>query len=1195
VGSEVVGKDAHNMPTAEQLRNRLIEKLKELFQLDQPDLDFGFYRIMHAKAKQVTEFLDKDLLKVVGEAFGEGNEARLAELRKAYEDAIAKAREFGVENPEQSEPVRKAKADLDAAADTSKAEGEVYDHLYRFFERYYDNGDFISRRYYTRETSGKAAPYAIPYSGEEVKLHWTNADQYYIKTAEYFNHFSFDLTKAGEVEAAKGELFGDQDLPESRRVHFQVVEATEGEHSNVKASERTKRYFIIHDKDPIGLDEAGELICRFEFRPDAEKAGRDRTWRDKRNAEAVKTILASLAALAVEDDRAVEYLRLLQTPAPTERQKDRPLLAKYLNRYTARNTMDYFIHKDLGGFLRRELDFYIKNEVMRLDDIDSTDAPRVEQYLSKLKVLRQIASKIIDFLAQLEGFQKRLWLKKKFVVDTNYCITLDRILAIENEETRDWLLEQIIANNAQREEWVRLFAIDEIEGSLLAPEYSEPLAKDFLEANPGLVLDSSFFVSSFRERLLASIQDLDEKVDGILVHSDNFQAMRLLEAPLRARVKCVYIDPPYNTDVSAIPYKNNYRHSSWATMMHDRLEYLRRLLRQNGVLFVSIDKTERAILEYALTSVFGSSNRVEELIWVQNTNDGRSPTYSTNHEYVEVYAKHKPTVEADFRIFRESKPGYSEVSDLIQRLSPDYPPVSKIEAALRHLYRSHRGDFRKAIEAEGLDWRVEKRNDPWKGIYQYKFAEYRDRDGKLVGEKKAREREARICVYRESDWTIMSSESKQSETTRDPNDPNYRFYRPVHPVTGKPVAMPARGWKGTQFIDPKHPDRNSLESLAKDHRIAFGPDETKVPQQKRMLHEVETNVSKSVFTDYSDGEKETTAMFGRTGIFLAPKHTNFVRRLVGQVADRGDYIVDCFGGSGSTADAVIKNNHDEDLQEKFVLAEVNTYFDTVLKPRVLKAAYSRQWKDGKPLSRNGVSICVKTARLESYEDCLNNLALANDPERDKLLKENPELREDFMLRYMLDVETRDSASLLSIDAFSDPKAYKLKVKQPASDEYVWKTVDLLETLNCLIGIRVEHIAAPQTFMAEFERPTDPELPEDQRTRLMIKGKIKQDAEGPWWFRKVEGWVPRDRDNPDNGDREKVLIVWRKLTDDLEKDNLMLDEWFQANRISTRDWEFDTIYVNGSNNLPNLKQEGDTWKVRLIEEDFHRLMWDVEDV
>ena len=134
-------------------------------------------------------------------------------------------------------------------------------------------------------------------------------------------------------------------------------------------------------------------------------------------------------------------------------------LEAHLKRYTARNTFNYFIHKDLGTFLRRELDFYIKNEVMHLDDVENESAPRVEQYLSKIKVIRKIAGKIIDFLAQLEDFQKKLWLKKKFVVETQYCISLDRI----PEE----FYPEIAANRcAACQEWVKLFAIDEIKGDL---------------------------------------------------------------------------------------------------------------------------------------------------------------------------------------------------------------------------------------------------------------------------------------------------------------------------------------------------------------------------------------------------------------------------------------------------------------------------------------------------------------------------------------------------------------------------------------------------------------------------------------------------------------------------------------------------------------------------------------------------------
>ena len=139
-----------------------------------------------------------------------------------------------------------------------------------------------------------------------------------------------------------------------------------------------------------------------------------------------------------------------------------------------------------------------------------------------------------------------------------------------------------------------------------------------------------------------------------------------------------------------------------------------------------------------------------------------------------------------------------------------------------------------------------------------------------------------------------------------------------------------------------------------------------------------------------------------------------------------------------------------------------------------------------------------------------------------------------------------------------------------------------------------HSSVPQTFQATFKRIVDPDLPEDQHTKLVVDGRIRQDEGGPWWFRKVEGWVPKDPANPNNGQREKVLVVWRKLTDDIEQDNLMLDEWFQKNRISTRDFEFDTIYVNGSNNLPNLKLDDENWKVRLIEEEFMKRMWNGEN-
>ena len=206
------------------------------------------------------------------------------ELQAAYEEAIQTAKYFDSADPDASEPVKIAKAALDAIKDTASSETDVYDHLYRFFERYYDNGDFISRRYYTRETSGKAAPFAVPYNGEEVKLHWTNADQYYIKSAEYFSNFTFDLRQAKEIRASQQQnqvgmlLSVENESP--LKVHFRVVNAIEGEPGNVEVSDTNKRFFILHADNPVSLTETGRIGCQFRVPSRSKK-----NWSGKHLAE----------------------------------------------------------------------------------------------------------------------------------------------------------------------------------------------------------------------------------------------------------------------------------------------------------------------------------------------------------------------------------------------------------------------------------------------------------------------------------------------------------------------------------------------------------------------------------------------------------------------------------------------------------------------------------------------------------------------------------------------------------------------------------------------------------------------------------------------------------------------------------------------------------------------------------------------
>ncbi len=159
--------------------DKLVGLLKELFQLDQPDLDFGFYRVMHAKSAEVTKFLERDLLPQVKEAFVQYQPADKAVIEKELAKAIQQAQALGAD-PETLPKVKELRTRLaEDAVDLDALEAEIYDHLYSFFRRYYTEGDFLSKRVY------KPGVYAIPYEGEEVKLHWANADQCYIKTSEY--------------------------------------------------------------------------------------------------------------------------------------------------------------------------------------------------------------------------------------------------------------------------------------------------------------------------------------------------------------------------------------------------------------------------------------------------------------------------------------------------------------------------------------------------------------------------------------------------------------------------------------------------------------------------------------------------------------------------------------------------------------------------------------------------------------------------------------------------------------------------------------------------------------------------------------------------------------------------------------------------------------------------------------------------
>ena len=1067
--------------------DKLIRLLKELFQLDQPDLDFGLYRIMQARADEISQFLDQDLLPQVKDAFSQYKTADKAELEKELQQAIEQAHGLGVD-PETTAKVKDLRQKIaEQGVDVTGLEQEVYDHLYKFFRRYYHEGDFLAKRVY------KPGVYALPYEGEEVKLHWANKDQYYIKTSEYLRDYAFTLKPGAE---------------DPMRVHFRLVDAAEGEHGNVKEAEGKNRVFILAGEDFIAEEdgESGkELVIRFEYRPAtmedwSEDAKANATAAAKKKPPTQKDLRddAVRRLLAAQGDSLKPWLAELaknHIKADGE-QADYSRLAAHINRYTARNTFDYFIHKDLGGFLRRELDFYIKNEVMHLDDIESETAPRVEQYLSKIKVIRQIAGKIIDFLAQLENFQKKLWLKKKFVIETSYCI---RIGCIPEE-----FYPEIAANEAQRQEWVELHAIDEFEADLTTVAYSEPLTLEFLKEHPTLMVDTRHFDHGFGQPLLEAMGGIDEQTDGVLFHSDNFQALPFMATRYQKEINTVYIDPPYNTGGDGFVYKDAYQHSSWLSMYRDRLEYAVHLCKEDALVLSHIDQIEEANLRLSSEEVLGKDAFHTVIAWKNKYGPGAATR------------------------------GVGELHESIVVFTLD--PNSTLSAPL---------------------------DDEAISQYSGRDEQYDDRGGFVTQPLATRSKDPRpnlvYPIYHDGDeiWP-----NKQWIWSKE------RLYSAIE--RGEVVFNKKKDGSYSVRFRQYLRDERGVMRRGKPLSLLIGP-----------------------FNQ--DGSKEIEALFGQR-VFSFPKPSELGEYLVSIVSEEWQspmIILDYMAGSGTTGHSVINSNRKEGDWRKFILVEMGSHFDAVLVPRIKKVIFTPQWNESRPnrlataeeVSRS--PRIIKVVRLESYEDALNNLEpRRTETQSDLLASQQAQgadgLREQYLLRYWLDVETRGSQSLLNIGAFTDPTAYRLKVKRPGSEETREVNVDLLETFSWLIGLTVETIAAPQTVTAQFKRDDDPDLPKENPRRLLLDGRIREADDGPWWFRTVTGTTP---------DGRKTLVIWRKLTGESEQDNLVLDEWFKKQGYSSKDSEFDLIYVNGDNNLENLRQPDDTWKVRLIEEDFHRLMFE----
>ena len=624
---------------------------------------------------------------------------------------------------------------------------------------------------------------------------------------------------------------------------------------------------------------------------------------------------------------------------------------------------DFFIHKDARGFLREQFDLWMYQYLFRQETIFQ------EKRLRQLQALQQTAYDIIDLIAQFEDELRRIWEKPKFVRRVNYVITLDKLPAT--------LLRKLAKHQGasdQIQEWKELGMVEE--GFHF---------EQVLKLNPKhkyLPLDTKHF-KSMQLEILGTLGNLDEVVDGELVHSENWQALNTLRKRYKEKVKCAHIDPPYNTKTSGFLYQNEYKHSSWLTMMENRVNAALKWLAQEGSFLCHIDENEYERLHILLERT--GIPDMGTIVW-----DKRNPMtggggIAIQHEYI---------------ICR------SRSSDALRLWNAN---TALILNKAKELLIKHGG------VSDGA---------------KSEFSRWVAKNPQFTGGEKA-------CRYIDHARKVYRNVSLRAPEPR--TDP--KFFEPLlHPLTGKPCAVPPNGFSRT-------PD--TLKAMVGRGEILFGTDETTQPRQKRILEEGANRQLSSVIQDAKRGKAD----LDRLGLGNFPYcHSVFLYgTLLGAAANgSGDMVLDYFAGSGTTAHAVINLNREDGGKRKYVLVEMGDYFHTVLLPRIKKVVYSKDWKDGKPVSREGVSHCFKYYALEQYEETLRNVHYQDGEQ--------------------LEIDSAKSPFEQYVFFGDDKLAHACQFAKDDTIEInlqdLYPDVDIAETLSNLLGKSIRRLDANQVTFAD---------------------------------------------------------------------------------------------------------------------------------
>ncbi len=509
---------------------------------------------------------------------GKGGMAKLLQFKCQY---------FAQIKPLIEAEIKKSYPDIDDSSQT-----ELYEKLYTFFSSYLTDGGSI----YFSDTPAYKNVYAkVYFDKEDTALFYKTKDLYYVKSQVMYQSVeNLTFSNNDKAIAAYFDFDAGDYIPTNNNTKEKVLILFTG------LKNRKLQFKVIEQSQIIKDDEYNIIDCKLKGL-------------DESNSYIIKKSSNQLIDEKV-GFYAINYLQKKDTKdAVIKFLGDNgiyiaeEIVTKAISIYKKQNEVDFFIHKNAKGFLTEQFNLFMYNYLS--NDMDSL---LEQKRLNNILKIKKIAFIVIDYIAKFEDELKAIWNKPKFVRNTNYVVTLDKLL------TKDFdisILTKHSGIESQIKEWQDLGMVSDGFNINSITEAKDMFAESKYKYLP---FDTKHFDNTIKYQILGLFDNFDDECDGVLIKSDNYQALNTIMPKYKEQIDLIYIDPPFNTG-SDFSYLDNYQDSTWCSIMYDRLKFANAILSDKGSIYVHLDYRANHYNRMLMDNVFGVENLVNEIIWLFNT------------------------------------------------------------------------------------------------------------------------------------------------------------------------------------------------------------------------------------------------------------------------------------------------------------------------------------------------------------------------------------------------------------------------------------------------------------------------------------------------------------------------------------------------------------------------------------------------